>query len=163
MALGNVSPSPRALRTSSAKWRPCRESRKVAQSASSKPVALWERRYRATVVDTEQYLLTVMRYIELNPARAGLTAHPRDNPRSSYARNAQAATGENSDWITPHPQYLQIARSAAARLSADRALFKAAIGKSELAQIRDCTHKGWALSGDKFKAQIETGAQRQAS
>ena len=26
---------------------------------------LWEGRYRATVVDTETYLLTLMRYIEL--------------------------------------------------------------------------------------------------
>ena len=104
-----------------------------------------------------------MRYIELNPVRAGLTAHPRDYPWSSYARNAQAGTGANSDWIKPHPQYLKIARSAAARLSGYRALFKAAIGKSDLAQIRDCTHKGWALGGDKFKAEIETRAQRQAS
>ena len=38
---------------------------------------LWEGRYRATVVDSERYLLTLMRYIELNPVRAGLTAHPR--------------------------------------------------------------------------------------
>ena len=30
---------------------------------------LWEGRYRATVVDSEQYLLTLMRYIELNPVR----------------------------------------------------------------------------------------------
>ena len=50
-----------------------------------------------------------------------------------------------------------------ARLSAYRALFKAAIGKSELAQIRDCTHKGWPLGGDKFKQEIETRTQRQAS
>ena len=124
---------------------------------------LWEGRYRATVVDSDQYLLTVMRYIELNPVRAGLTAHPRDYPWSSYARNAQAATGANSDWIKPHPQYLKIARSATARLSGYRALFKAAIGKNELAQIRDCTHKGWALGDDKFKADIETRAQRQTS
>ena len=115
------------------------------------------------MVDSEQYLLTVMRYIEFNPVRAGLTAHPRDYPWFSYARNALAATGENSDWITPHAQYLQIARSATARLSAYRALFKAAIGKNELAQIRDCTHNGWALGGDKFKEEIETRTQRQAS
>ena len=124
---------------------------------------LWEGRYRATVVDTEQYLLTVMRYIELNPVRAGMVTHPRDYPWSSYARNAYAATGENSDWIKSHPQYLRVARSAAARLSSYRALFKAAIGKQDLAQIRDLTHKGWALGGDKFKAEIETRAQRQAS
>jgi putative transposase len=125
--------------------------------------SLWGGRYRATVVDSAQYLLLVMRYIELNPVRAGLTAHPRDYPWSSYARNAQATTGANSDWIKPHPQYLRIARSAAVRLSGYRALFMAGIGKSELAQIRDCTHKGWALGGDKFKAEIEKRAQRQAS
>jgi hypothetical protein len=31
---------------------------------------LWEGRYKATVIETEQYLLTCMRYIELNPVRA---------------------------------------------------------------------------------------------
>lgn len=126
-------------------------------------MALWDGRYRATVVDTEQYLLPVMRYIETNPVRAGKVTHPCDYPWSSYARNAQAATGANSDWIKPHRQYLQIARSAAARLSAHRALFKAAIGKHDLAQIRDCTHKGWALGGDNFREDIETRALRQAS
>jgi putative transposase len=37
---------------------------------------LWEGRYRATVVDGERYLLTLMRYIELNPLRAGMVAAP---------------------------------------------------------------------------------------
>lgn len=32
---------------------------------------LWEGRYRATVVDAENYLLECMRYIELNPAQQG--------------------------------------------------------------------------------------------
>jgi putative transposase len=35
-------------------------------------VTLWEGRYRATVLDSEQYLLTCCRYIELNPVRAGM-------------------------------------------------------------------------------------------
>ncbi|SFO37598.1 hypothetical protein [Nitrosospira briensis] len=33
---------------------------------------LWEGRYKATLIDTEAYLLTCMRYIELNPVRAGI-------------------------------------------------------------------------------------------
>lgn len=33
---------------------------------------LWEGRYLAAVVDSEQYLLTLMRYIELNAVRDGL-------------------------------------------------------------------------------------------
>lgn len=37
---------------------------------------LWEGRYRATVIDSEHYLLTCMRYIELNPVRAGMVPQP---------------------------------------------------------------------------------------
>ena len=39
---------------------------------------LWEGRYRATVVGSEAYLMTLMRDIEMNPVRAGMVAHPRD-------------------------------------------------------------------------------------
>ena len=37
---------------------------------------LWEGRYRATVIDSEPYLLTCMRYIEENPVRAGMVVNP---------------------------------------------------------------------------------------
>src|SRR5215468_5403550 len=37
---------------------------------------LWEGRFKATLVDTEHYLLACHRYIELNPVRAGLAASP---------------------------------------------------------------------------------------
>ena len=39
---------------------------------------LWEGRYKSTLVDAEHYLLTVYRYIELNPVRAGMVAHASD-------------------------------------------------------------------------------------
>ena len=74
---------------------------------------LWEGRYRATVVDSERYLLTLMRYIELNPVRADMVGHPRDYPWSSHACNAQGAKGANADWLTPHREYLRLGRSAA--------------------------------------------------
>ena len=45
---------------------------------------LWEGRYKATLIDSEQYLLTCMRYIELNLVRAGIEEHPKDYPWSSY-------------------------------------------------------------------------------
>jgi len=45
---------------------------------------LWEGRYRATVIDAEAYLLTCMRYIELNPVRAqSMVEHPADYPWSN--------------------------------------------------------------------------------
>jgi len=124
---------------------------------------LWEGRYRATLVDTETYLLTLMRYVELNPVRAGMVAHPREYAWSSYAANALNETGPNSDFVKPHELYRRLARNAEGRSAAYRALFKTAISKADLSAIRDCTHKGWVLGPEKFKAQIEVLTQRQVS
>ena len=38
---------------------------------------LWEGRYKASLVHEADYLLACMRYIELNPVRAGMVHHPR--------------------------------------------------------------------------------------
>ena len=59
---------------------------------------LWEGRYRATVVDSEHYLLTLMRYIEMNPVRADMVAHPRDYPGRAtvlmrWVKRARILTG----------------------------------------------------------------------
>ena len=124
---------------------------------------LWEGRYRSTVVDSELYLLTLMRYIELNPVRAGMAAHPRDYPWSSYRFNADGEKGPNSDWLAPHQEYLRLGRSAEERRSAYRQLFRGAIAKDELQAIRESTHKGWALGSERFKAQIEALSGRQAT
>ncbi len=37
-----------------------------------------------------------------------------------------------------------------------------AISSNDLAEIRECTHKGWALGGERFKEQIEALAKRRA-
>ena len=124
---------------------------------------LWEGRYRSTVVDSEQYLLTLMRYIELNPVRAGMVVHPRDYPWSSYRFNADDEKGPNSGWLVPHQEYLRLGRRNEDRQSAYRQLFRAAIAKDELQVIRESTHKGWALGGERFKTQIEALSGRQAT
>ena len=124
---------------------------------------LWEGRYRATVVDSERYLLTLMRYIELNPVRAGMVEHPRDYPWSSYGRNAFGETGLNADWIVSHREYRRLGRTPEERHHAYRQLFRAAISKEDLQSIRDSTHKGWALGGDRFKSQIQALSGRRAA
>lgn len=124
---------------------------------------LWEGRYRATVVDSEQYLLTLMRYIELNPVRAGMVAAPQDYPWSSYRRNALGESGPNADWLSSHAEYSRLGRDDADRQEAYRALFATAIDRGDLMAIGDCTHKGWALGGERFRAEIEALGQRRAS
>ena len=39
---------------------------------------LWEGRYRSCLTQEEDYLLACSRYIELNPVRANMVAHPAD-------------------------------------------------------------------------------------
>jgi putative transposase len=124
---------------------------------------LWEGRYRATVVDSEQYLLTLMRYIELNPVRAGMVALPQDYPWSSYRCNALGESGDHADWLIPHAEYFRLGASEADRQRAYQALFSGSIGQEDLDQIRNCTHKGWALGGERFKAEIESLSQRRAT
>ncbi len=46
-----------------------------------------------------------MRYIELNPVRAGMAAAPQDYPGSSYRRNALDEGGPNADWLLSHEEY----------------------------------------------------------
>jgi hypothetical protein len=62
---------------------------------------LWEGRHRSSLVQSGRYLLTCLRYIELNPVRAGMVARPEEYCWSSYAVNAW---GDQS-WLTPHCEY----------------------------------------------------------
>ena len=82
---------------------------------------LWEGRFKANSIDSEHYLLSCYRYIELNPVRAGMVEKPEEYRWSSYRCNAY---GEKDDLITPHKQHLELAKNQKQRLSAYRDLFK---------------------------------------
>jgi putative transposase len=121
---------------------------------------LWEGRYRATIIDTERYLLTCMRYIELNPVRApDMVRHPRDYVWSSYGCNAQ---GKQNPLVTPHTVYKQLARTDGERQVAYRALFRSHLDPGDLSAIREATNKGWALGTNRFREKIEKLSQRRA-
>ena len=121
---------------------------------------LWEGRYRATVLDEKEYLLTCSRYIELNPVRAGLVKHPRDYRWSSYAHNAM---GTRDEMISPHREYRKLGSSDKERVSAYRALFKKKISAETVELITESTIKGWALGDARFARKIEKISGRRAT
>jgi len=82
--------------------------------------ALWEEPYDATPIHARRHLFACMRYIEENPVRAGIAAHPAAYRRSSYRANA---LGEDSALLTPHPHYCALGRSVEKRCAAYAALF----------------------------------------
>ena len=113
---------------------------------------LWEGRYRAALIDSEQYLLTCMRYIELNPVRAtNLAKHPADYPWSSYRYNA---LGEDNALVTPHKQYKRLGSKLEERQSGYRQLFRSKIPEATLGEIRESTNKAWVLGSEKYKSKI---------
>lgn len=111
---------------------------------------LWEGRYKASLVDSERYVLACYRYIELNPVRAGMVASPDEYRWSSFAAN----TGKAPDpLVTPHSVYRQIARDSEQRYKSYRALFAEAISPEELAEIRLYVQRQRALGSSRFQTQ----------
>jgi putative transposase len=69
----------------------------------------------------------------------------------------------NADWLCPHEVYLRLADNTVDRQESYRELFNTAISDSDLMEIRECTHKGWALGNGRFRDQIEALGQRCAT
>ena len=118
---------------------------------------LFEGRYKASLIDSETYLLSCMRYIELNPVRASMVAHASEYPWSSYRHNAM---GEDNALLTEHTLYQCLGTSAEQRQSAYRELFKAHLSDGLLAQIRESTNKSWVLGTEQFKHRMESQLNR---
>lgn len=118
---------------------------------------LWEGRYKATLIDSKAYLLRCMRYIELNPLRAGMVIDPSGYPWSSYHHNA---LGQPNDLVVPHPEYQRLGESSEARQTAYRDLFKNQLSENSITEIREATNKAWVLGNDRFKQSIQEQLER---
>lgn len=121
---------------------------------------LWEGRYKATLIDSEAYLLTCMRYIELNPVRAGMVDHPSEYPWSSYPHNAD---GQADPMIAPHREYRRLGEAPNERQAAYRQLFRGRLAEDTLHTIREATNKAWVLGNDRFRQKIERQLERRAA
>ncbi|HUQ81821.1 MAG TPA: transposase [Gemmatimonadaceae bacterium] len=121
--------------------------------------SLWEGRFRSSVVDSENYLLTCARYIELNPVRAAIVSSPDEYSWSSYRCNAYGAP---DSLITPHSVYQSLGSSSAERRLAYRALFARPI-ESTLDGIRDALQTGAVLGARALHDDVARSAPRAAS
>ena len=129
--------------------------------------SLWEGRYKSALVDTERYLLSCYRYIELNPVRAGLVHRPEDYPYSSYHANA---LGKEDKLVSPHAVYQSVIAegvgvnltptptdkpiSDGTNLEGYRALFNVVLSRKELTQIRRGTNSEIGIGQADFLLQV---------
>jgi putative transposase len=109
--------------------------------------SLWEGRFRSNIVDSEMYVMTCYRYVELNPVRAGMVQRPEQYPWSSFRSNA---LGEPSLIVNPHVVYQHLGRTADERRSAYRELFNRDLDPFELKRIREAISAGAVLGSKEF-------------
>ena len=94
---------------------------------------MWNSRYKSSLIQAETYLLSCMRYIELNPVRADMVDDPANYRWSSYRSNA---FGQSKLILTPHPLYQALGTTADDRQSAYRALFRTQLDNEAITDIR---------------------------
>lgn len=122
---------------------------------------LWDSRYKSSVVQADTYLLTCMRYIELNPVRAAMVEDPAHYRWTSYRSNALAQADAR---LTPHAVYLALGTTARQRHAAYRALFRTQLDSAAIDGIRLALNQSQPLGNGRFLARIEklTGERREA-
>ena len=119
---------------------------------------MWEGRFKSSLVDSDAYLFTCMRYIELNPVRANMVKFPAEYFWSSYAINAQ---GVDSALIEKHPVYIKLSADKDRRIKAYRDLFKQFIEEDKLDEIRCALNHELVLGRSYFKDKIDQITSRQ--
>jgi putative transposase len=121
---------------------------------------LWEGRFRSCLTQSEDYVLSCYRYIELNPVRADMVRHPRDYRWSSHGANAEGAV---DPVLTPHDEYTRLGRTAAERLANYRGLFGAHLDPDRIKQIRTATNGNYALGHPRFQEEIGNMLERRVA
>jgi putative transposase len=112
---------------------------------------VWQGRFYSCPLDTP-HLWAALRYVELNPVRAGLVAEPAAWPWSSAA----AHLGQAEPAL---PLEMALWRQS---WDADRwrAYLAAADRDADLAELRQCTHSGRPLGSAEFVKTLEQATRR---
>jgi putative transposase len=106
---------------------------------------LFDGRYRAHHLHSEQYWLNAVRYVEMNPVRAGIVRHPAEYRWSSYRVHA---FGDESSLIAPHAGYERLGPTPEERQDAWRTLCAVPLPDDQLPEFRMASSTQPPLSGD---------------
>ena len=120
----------------------------------------FERRYHAVVVDSDAYLVTLLRYIHHNPVRARLAATPDDYTWSSH----HAYLGTRAEpWITTAFALRMLDSDGERALATYKALMARPLTSSPLAECNERDPRilgsdsfAHRLLGDKWEPQFST-------
>lgn len=108
---------------------------------------VWQGRFKSPVIQNDEHLLTVLRYIEANPLRAHIVERAEDYPWSSYRMHGLGEPNELLDRLIP---YEQLSPHAAVRQRKWAEKVHRPLADSTLAGIRRSNESGRPFGDPKW-------------
>lgn len=105
---------------------------------------VWQGRFKSPVIQNDEHLLTVLRYIEANPVRANLVTRADDYAWSSYLAHG---LGRPDPLVDPLTTYDELSPHVAIRQRKWSALVHRPMDGSTLAAIRRSSETGLPYGG----------------
>jgi len=112
---------------------------------------IWEGRFKSCLVDSENYLFALYRYIEMNPVKANMVKNLADYPWSSYQHNA---LGEKNSLITDHLLYQGLGENTELRAENYQKIFDKLNTADQEQQITEATMRGEVYGSSQFHHKI---------
>jgi putative transposase len=122
--------------------------------------ALWEGRYRSSVIEAAQYLLDCCRYIETNPVRAGLVTDAASYPWSSLRHHVGLST---DPIVSDHPIIWSLGNTPFERQSAYREVVARPLDVERVERLRWGAKGGWGVGDPGFIGELERACERPLS
>jgi putative transposase len=113
---------------------------------------LWESKYKSSVVQSDEYLLACLRYIELNPVRAGIKEHPEEYLWSSYIPRMG---GDRKEWLDIDPMFLSLGETETIRRENYLKFIGENVPSGESEFIRTALKRGQLTGNSRFIDAIE--------
>lgn len=121
---------------------------------------LFDRRYRSTLIEAEQYLLACMQQLETQPVAEGLVQSSDEWRWSSYRHHIGL---EQETFLVDHPIYWALRNTPFERQAAYRSLVEMPIGTAVASAIEYATEMGWGLGGEIFLRSISGQVTRRVA
>ena len=113
---------------------------------------IWEGRFKSCLVDSNAYLFTLYKYIEMNPIKANMVDEISHYHWSSYHHNA---LGQTDDLISEHVLYEALGTNSQQRFERYKMIFDALDFSQYDKQITDATHRGDVFGAEGFHQKIK--------
>lgn len=115
---------------------------------------IWQGRFKSPLVSDDEYLLTVMRYIEQNPIRAGLVKNLEQYPWSSFFANTSPLTDSIID-REQNPVFLNLGKDIEERCKNYRRWVVSSLEDNQLKEIQGSLNGQRQYISSQFHEHIE--------